>query len=736
MKDIKIDLVYLWVDDKDEEWQKKRHYWANKLGVACSEENNDCRYSNNDELKYSLRSAEMYAPWINKIFIVTDGQVPEWLDTNHPKIKIVNHKDIMPEDCLPCFNSNALETCIDNIPDLSEYFLYANDDMFFASPVKPEDFFTDDEKPIVHLRKRSWDSASNIHMQNILYTTKLFKQKYDFNNILENTEPSHCIDAYRRSYIKACKKHFEKEFRSTVKKTFRAEDAVQRIIISYYMLVNDLADLVLDPEVVDQDFQEHVDNLYLKLDPIQYMRSKIESLTPKLLCINDSTYVCDTDRKNLKYLLYDLFNIRQPWEKVYNSYIEPVFESDYYTIVFSFNNDYCKYFAVALQSLIDNACADKKYDIIVFCADIEEKNKNLLYKILPPNFSLRFFDMLNYLNNQFSNLKLKTMNSWSIEIYYRIFIPLVMPSYKKVLYLDSDTVVNCKISELFEIDFEGNEILAVRDTTPQVFNLERNRERFEYVTNCLKLKNEKNYFNSGMIMFNLKNISKSNYRSRVLDAFNIENLLYPDQDILNVMFEDSVKLISSKWNFCCGDVVWDRNFLNLLSGEYLQDFKAAMKNPKIIHYTSPRKPWNYTLEINFDIFWQYARKSPFYEEILYKMNRDAAFQIIVESAKYTNLYLKIQDTRRIVFWGASIFLEDFINRYDIINDNIIGIIDKNPNKKGKFIREYEIFSPEDLDKLDPDEIIITIVNSARERQIEIMDYLHSHHKKEIVVTTI
>ena len=123
MQDIKIDLVYLWVDDKDTEWQKKRQFWASKLGVTNSSENNNCRYSNNDELKFSLRSVQMYAPWINRIFIVTDGQIPGWLDINNSKIRIVNHKDIMPENCLPCFNSAAIEACIDNISGLSEYFL-------------------------------------------------------------------------------------------------------------------------------------------------------------------------------------------------------------------------------------------------------------------------------------------------------------------------------------------------------------------------------------------------------------------------------------------------------------------------------------------------------------------------------------------------------------------------------------------------------------------------------------
>ena len=142
MKNIKIDLVYLWVNGNDEEWKKKKDFWAEKLGLINDKEiNNDCRFIDNEELKFSLRSAEMYAPWINKIFIVTDNQIPEWLDTSNPKIKIVDHKNIMPKEVLPIFCSFAIEMFIDKIPDLSEHFLYANDDMFFTAPVKKSYFF-------------------------------------------------------------------------------------------------------------------------------------------------------------------------------------------------------------------------------------------------------------------------------------------------------------------------------------------------------------------------------------------------------------------------------------------------------------------------------------------------------------------------------------------------------------------------------------------------------------------
>ena len=86
---MKIDLVYLWVDGNDPKWQEEKEKWQEKLGIGSSRSADMCRFIDNEELRYSLRSVEMNAPWINKIFIVTNGQVPKWLDANHPKIRIV-----------------------------------------------------------------------------------------------------------------------------------------------------------------------------------------------------------------------------------------------------------------------------------------------------------------------------------------------------------------------------------------------------------------------------------------------------------------------------------------------------------------------------------------------------------------------------------------------------------------------------------------------------------------------
>lgn len=131
INNLEIDLVYLWVDGNDPEWIKKKISITGSLNDA-TEANCKGRYLDNNELKYSLRSVELYAPWIRKIFIVTDDQQPEWLNTNHPKINIINHSEILVKEAIPCFNAIVIEHFIHKIAGLSEYFLFANDDMFIS----------------------------------------------------------------------------------------------------------------------------------------------------------------------------------------------------------------------------------------------------------------------------------------------------------------------------------------------------------------------------------------------------------------------------------------------------------------------------------------------------------------------------------------------------------------------------------------------------------------------------
>lgn len=135
-----VDFVVLWVDSSDEAWRQKKREWERKLkpgSEAVSEE----RFRDWDNFRYWFRAVEKFAPWVRNVYVVTDGQVPAWADLSCPKLKIVDHREIMPPEALPSFNSSAIEMCIHRIPGLSEHFVYFNDDMFLARPCRKEDFF-------------------------------------------------------------------------------------------------------------------------------------------------------------------------------------------------------------------------------------------------------------------------------------------------------------------------------------------------------------------------------------------------------------------------------------------------------------------------------------------------------------------------------------------------------------------------------------------------------------------
>lgn len=142
MENEKIDFVILWVDGNDENWRKEKEKYEQNTNT--SEENIDkreIRYRDWDNLQYWFRGIEKFAPWVNKIHFITCGHLPKWLNTNHPKLHIVKHLDYMPKDCLPTFNSNAIELLIHKIEGLEEKFVLFNDDLFITKKVKPTDFF-------------------------------------------------------------------------------------------------------------------------------------------------------------------------------------------------------------------------------------------------------------------------------------------------------------------------------------------------------------------------------------------------------------------------------------------------------------------------------------------------------------------------------------------------------------------------------------------------------------------
>ncbi|MET8151564.1 stealth conserved region 3 domain-containing protein [Actinoplanes sp. NPDC049668] len=137
-----VDAVYTWVDGDDPAWLERKRAALGEGYTGGGADQGRARFQSRDELRYSLRSVDLFAPWIDKIWIVTDRQIPDWLDVDHPRIRIVDHREIFAEPAhLPTYNSHAIETQLHHIEGLSEQFLYLNDDVFFGRLLGPDAFF-------------------------------------------------------------------------------------------------------------------------------------------------------------------------------------------------------------------------------------------------------------------------------------------------------------------------------------------------------------------------------------------------------------------------------------------------------------------------------------------------------------------------------------------------------------------------------------------------------------------
>ena len=140
-----VDIVYLWVDGQDVGWRAKRRHALRQLSADGSQAiarfgNVEGRFRDNDELRYSLRALERFFPAHGHVYLVTDGQTPDWLKASD-RMTLIDHRELIPEASLPTFDSSNIESYIHRIPGLSERYFYFNDDVFFGAPVKLDDWF-------------------------------------------------------------------------------------------------------------------------------------------------------------------------------------------------------------------------------------------------------------------------------------------------------------------------------------------------------------------------------------------------------------------------------------------------------------------------------------------------------------------------------------------------------------------------------------------------------------------
>lgn len=167
MKDVDIVITYL--NSRDEEWQKSFNYYKNL------ELNNNAQTTSNrqafgsertrewDNLKYWFRGIEKNCPWIRKVFLVVQNErhIPKWLDKNNPKLRIVYHDEFIPKELLPTYSASVISFYLSNIKDLSENFIYSDDDFFFINPMKKEEFFYKDDI-VLDVRKTPYKINDNV----------------------------------------------------------------------------------------------------------------------------------------------------------------------------------------------------------------------------------------------------------------------------------------------------------------------------------------------------------------------------------------------------------------------------------------------------------------------------------------------------------------------------------------------------------------------------------------------
>lgn len=220
-----IDIVYTWVNDKDPIWLEKCRKYKNNSKHYGQYAIDNARFSNHNELYYSIKSVVKYMPWVRNIYIVTDQQKPEWIN-EFRNIEIVDHTDIIPEIYLPTFNSHVIEAHLHNIQGLAENFIYFNDDVFVARELPTGHFFKSNglaslfisNKSIVSMLNRGVTSPT---LNASLYGRNILQRDY---GIIIDSPLVHTYVPLKKSMFENVWNSYEDEIKSFLGNKFRTNE--------------------------------------------------------------------------------------------------------------------------------------------------------------------------------------------------------------------------------------------------------------------------------------------------------------------------------------------------------------------------------------------------------------------------------------------------------------------------------------------------------------------------------
>ena len=321
----KIDMVYLWCDGNEPAFKARREFYggkkaAKKDNVGCG----DGRYHSNDELRFSLRSVEKFASFVNHVYIVTDRQVPDWLNTNYEKVSIVDHSEIIPKELIPVFNAGAIERHIPYIPNLSEKFLYSNDDMFFGRKVSPEDFFSQG-KPIfrVELSKYDFSKSGDTDVWTPagvrIVTENLLKTMYPDNYFSKHYNMHHNIDPYTKTCFIQTLERYKFHLAECNKNRFRRNNDIDRTLFALDAVFSGLGILkvVSNPKPWRRclHFLKDVEwESYVAFDDTYKWYKELFKFRPKFFCINAGYNTTKEDKIKAREILEKYFPEKSKFE--------------------------------------------------------------------------------------------------------------------------------------------------------------------------------------------------------------------------------------------------------------------------------------------------------------------------------------------------------------------------------------------------------------------------------------
>lgn len=330
-----IDFVVMWVDGNDLSWQDRMLSYK-----GTSEQSNPTRFRDWNIFKYWFRSIERFAPWVHRVFLITDNQIPSWININYSKLKIIDHKDFIPAEYLPTFNSHTIELNIHRIEGLSEHFVVFNDDTFINAPITPEYYFKNGlpcDAPFEHIfTPRCYFPEVDMWGINIIEfcDTQVVNAHFNRKEVTKANPKGwygsylgwkYRLQAYlirlfgRTEFQHFYSPHNERPFlKSIFEKAWKEEDRMlcnsctrfrENVSLNlYFMRYWQLASNKFYPE--NSILQKQV--VQLATSSLSLLESKLNDTNIKSLCVNDSS-LCDyEDYMQAKPLVRNLFEKKLP----------------------------------------------------------------------------------------------------------------------------------------------------------------------------------------------------------------------------------------------------------------------------------------------------------------------------------------------------------------------------------------------------------------------------------------